>query len=724
MNRLAAIAVCLAAAPLWAGEKPYLDPPLTDADRRHWAFVPPVRPSLPAVKNAAWVRNPIDRFVLARLEAKGLAPSPPADRLTLIRRLSFDLTGLPPTPAEIDRFLWDTSADAYEKLVDRLLASPHFGERWAQHWLDVVRFAESNGYEADGDRPHAWRYRDFVVGSLNADKPYDRFVTEQLAGDLLAAGREPREVAELHAAGGYLRLGPTHVVAGNVDRAELRQEALTEMVNNVGSALMGLTVGCARCHDHKFDPLSLGDYYRVQAYFAGTFAKDLSFHDDASQQRLTAESDAFNAALGDLNKRLAAVEATYRVKVREERVAALDAATRAAFAADEKDRTPAQKTLVKDAGATLKVMWDEVVAAMPPADRARRDELVRQRVTLREAFDAMNLSRVAWTVAEQKSHVETRVLLRGSVTKPSTVVAAGLPRVTVSAVAAAKSRLDLARQLTRPGHPLTGRVIVNRLWRHHYGRGIVNTPNDYGTRGDAPTHPELLDWLARELVEPTDGSTPWTLKRMHRLMVTSAAYRQANTPREDLAKADPDNKLLGRMPRRRLDAEALRDAVLAAAGTLNRAAGGPSVRVPLEPEVYDLLFTEDEPAGLWPVTPDPKQHDRRSLYLFQKRNVRLPLLEAFDLPDTLNSCAARGESTYAPQALTLMNGPFTAEQSRRMAADVTRAGGDAVEAVFRRCYGRRPRAVEVAVCSEFLKTSSLAELCKVVLNTSEFLSVP
>ena len=664
MIRLAALAVFLAAVPLPAGEKPYADPPLTDADRRHWSFVPPVRSTLPAVQNAAWVRHPIDRFVLAKLEAKGLTPSPPADRLTLIRRLSLDLTGLPPTPAETDRFLWDTSVDAYDKLVDRLLASPHYGERWAQHWLDVVRFAESNGYEADGDRPHAWRYRDYVVNSLNADKPYDRFVTEQLAGDLLAAGREPREAAESHVAAGYLRLGPTHLVGGNVDRAELRQEVMTEMVNNAGSALLGLTLGCARCHDHKFDPLSLGDYYRVQAYFGGTFAKDVSLHDDESQRRLTAESEALNAALGVLNKQFAALEAPYRAKVRDGRLAALDPATRAAFAVLEKDRTPAQKALVKDAGATLKVMWDEVVAAMPPAERAKRDELVRQRVQLREAFDAKELSRVAWTVTEQKSPVETRVLLRGSVTKPSTTVAASAPRVTVSITAPAKTRLDLADELTRPGHPLTARVIVNRLWKHHFGRGIVNTPNDFGTRGDTPTHPELLDWLARELVEPPDGGTPWTLKRMHRLMVTSAAYRQASTPRDDLAKADPDNKLLGRMPRRRLDAEALRDAVLTAAGTLNRAAGGPSVRVPLEPEVYDRIFTEDEPVGLWPVTPDPSQHDRRSLYLFQKRNVRLPLLEAFDLPDTLNSCAGRGESTFAPQALILMNGPLTAEQSR------------------------------------------------------------
>ena len=721
MPRFAAaiLGLTLAAVAGLSADAPYADPPLSAADRAHWSFVPPVRPPLPAVKDAAWGRNPIDRFVLAKLDAAELAPSVAADRLTLIRRLSFDLTGLPPTPAEIDGFLADTSADAYEKLVERLLASSHYGERWGQHWLDAVRFAESNGYEADGDRPHAWRYRDYVVTSLNADLPYDRFVTEQLAGDLLG---------DKHVAAGYLRLGPVHIVSGNVDRDENRQEVLTEVVNNVGSALMGLTLGCTRCHDHKFDPLSQGDYYRVQAYFGGTFGHEISLLDDDGQKRLTEATKALNDAIAPVHRQIDALEAPVRATLHDQRIASLDAPTRAAFAGAEKDRTPVQKTLVKAAGPTLKVSWDEVVEALPPVERTRRAVLVSQRVKLRHEFDAKGLSPTVWTVKDQKSAVETRVLVRGSVKKPSTAVTPAVPRVTVSKPAAAKTRLDLAAELTRPDHPLTARVIVNRLWRHHFGRGIVNTPNDFGTRGDAPTHPELLDWLARELVAPTDGGKPWTLKRMHRLMVTSATYRQASVARAELAKADPDNKLLGRMPRRRLDAEALRDAVLTAAGTLNRAVGGPSVRVPLEPAVYDLIFSEDEPVGLWPVTADAKQHTRRSLYLFQKRNVRLPLLEAFDLPDTLNACAARGESTFAPQALILMNGPFTAEQSARMADDVTRVvGADAakqIEAIFRRNYGRAARPEEVAACVVFLKAATLADLCKAVLNTSEFLSVP
>ena len=721
MPRLLAslLALTLLVGGLPAADKPYADPPLTVADRAHWAFVPPVRPPLPAVKDTAWVRNPIDRFVLARLDAAELTPSVAADRLTLIRRLSFDLTGLPPTPAEIDRFVTDAAPDAYEKLVERLLASPHHGERWGQHWLDAVRFAESNGYEADGDRPHAWRYRDYVVTSLNADLPYDRFVTEQLAGDTLPG----RQVAA-----GYLRLGPVHVVGGNTDRDELRQEVLTEVVNNVGSALMGLTLGCTRCHDHKFDPLSQGDYFRVQAYFAGTVRHEESLLTDPGRAQLAEASKALADALRPLNAKVDELEAPHRARLRRERIASLDAPTRSAFALAESDRTPAQKALVKAAEPTLKLAWDEVVAVMPPAERERRAESVASRVRLRQGFDAKDLSPAAWTVKQQESPVETRVLLRGSVKKPSTAVTPAPPRVTAGTPAAAKTRLDFAAELTRPDHPLTARVLVNRLWRHHFGRGLVNTPNDFGTRGDAPTHPELIDWLARELVAPSDGGKPWTLKRMHRLMVTSATYRQASAARAELTKADPDNKLLGRMPRRRLDAESLRDAILTAAGTLNRAVGGPSVRVPLEPEVYDLIFSEDEPVGLWPVTADAKQHTRRSLYLFQKRNVRLPLLEAFDLPDTLNSCAARGESTFAPQALILMNGPFTAEQSARMSDDVLlETGADPakqVEAIFRRSYGRGAGLEELTACAAFLKTATLADLCKAVLNTSEFLSVP
>jgi hypothetical protein len=702
----------------------YTDPPLTDAEKSHWAFRPPVRPELPTVRAADRVRTPVDRFLLAKLEANGRSLSPDADRRTLVRRVTFDLTGLPPTPAEVEAFVADRSPDAYEKLVDRLLASPHYGERWGQHWLDVVRFAESNGYELDGERPQAWRYRDYVIAALNADKPYDRFLTEQIAGDLLAKGKPVREVAELLHATGLHRCGPVHVVSGNLDKEQVRQEVLTEMVAGVGSAVLGLTVGCARCHDHKFDPISLGDYYRLQAFFAGTVFKDIDLATDAELAAAKAKRKAVEAQVKPLMAEIQKLEAPARAKLREQKLAALDPAMRAAVETDPKKRTPAQKKLAEDAKTLLRPLWDEVIEAMDPADRSKRAAVKAEIVRLEETLPPPTAQ--AWAVGEEEKRPPTFVLRRGDLRRRAGEVAVSFPRV-IAGESTPADRLDLAKWLTRPDHPLTARVIVNRLWQHHFGRGIVGTPNDYGTRGDRPTHPELLDWLARELVEPTwqaDGATPWALKRMHRLMVLSTAYRQSSRPETP---DDPDNKLLGRMNRRRLEAEAIRDAMLTAAGTLTPKVGGPSVKVPLEPEVYDLIFTEDEPVGLWPVTKDATEHTRRSVYLFLKRNVRLPMLEAFDQPDTLGSCAARGVSTFAPQALILMNGPFAREQSRRCAEAVQKGVGDdpgkQIAELFRRALGRPPTDEEAKVATEFLRKQPLADLCLAVFNLNEFVYV-
>ncbi|OWK43231.1 DUF1549 and DUF1553 domain-containing protein [Fimbriiglobus ruber] len=756
------VAVC--AIPVRADEPPrYKDPELTPAAKRHWSFVPPVRSPLPAVKDAAWVRTPVDAFVLARLEAAGLKPAPQADKLTLIRRVTFDLTGLPPTPAEIDAFLNDQSPTAYETLVDRLLASPHYGERWAQHWLDVMRYADSNGYEADSDRPQAWRYRDYVVRSFNADKPYDQFVTEQVAGDLLATGKDPREVPDLWVATGIHRCGPVHRVSGNVNSEENRQEAMTEMVNGLGSAVLGLTVGCARCHDHKFDPVSLGDYYRLQAFFAGTFYQDVDLATPEEKAELPKKMLEVSIKLAPIKKQIAEIEAPYHAKVRDAKKARLDPETRAALDADPKVRTAEQKKLVTAAAPSLKFAWDEILAALSPEDRAKRDVLKEQQTALEATLPG--LPPQAWSVSEEKSTPPTYVLRRGDVRKKSISVSPAYLRVIVGSTPQPKNRLDLAKWLVSTENTLTARVIVNRLWQHHFGRGIVATPNDYGTRGESPTHPELLDWLAKELVEPTWGikpgvDRPWAMKRIHRLMVTSATYRQAGrvTPSAEATKVDPGNKLLWRANRQRLDAESTRDAMLVAAGTLTRDVGGASVKVPLEPEVYDLIFTEGEPTGLWPVTTDPKQHTRRSLYLFVKRNVRLPNLEAFDQPDTLNSCAVRSVSTFAPQALILMNGPFAQEQSKAMAAELYRSAGPSPDvqltALYRRALGRPPRDDERQAGLVFLKEQAalirprllarlpvgipqdlpvgtdpaaaraLADLCLVLFNTNEFVYVP
>ncbi|MDY3557934.1 DUF1549 and DUF1553 domain-containing protein [Gemmata sp. JC673] len=745
---VALLALVLLAVEYAGGEPPkYADPELKPKDRAHWAFVPPKRPVLPKAPPGA---NPIDALVRARLETEGLKPSPRADKLTLIRRLTLDLTGLPPTPAEVEAFLKDDSPGAYDKLVDRLLASPHFGERWATHWLDVVRFAETNGYELDAERPHAWRYRDYVVNSFNADKPYDQFVREQIAGDEMA-GKDAKSRPELLIATGLHRCGPVHLVSGNLDQEVLRQEVLTEMVNGIGSTFLGLTFACTRCHDHKFDPLSAGDYYRLQAFFANAKYADTDFATAEQRDARNKLAEAITAKTAPLKKQIAELDAPVRAKVAKEKREKLEPRFKDALDVPADKRTPAQKTLAAQAKTLTNVSWDEVLAAMAPDHLATRAKLREQLHALEARMPPPTPA--AWAI-ENSGRAKTHVLRRGEAHLKSVEVQPGLPRVLVQGDASVpKTRRELADWLTTPDHPLTARVIVNRLWQHHFGRGLVATPNDFGTRGDRPTHPELLDWLATELVE-----SKWSLKCIHRLIVTSETYRQSATA-DGESKADPDNKLLWRMNRRRLEAEAVRDSILGAAGTLNRELGGPSVKVPLEPEVYDLIFTEGEPDGLWPVTPDARQHTRRSLYLFNKRNVRQPLLEAFDQPDTLNSCAARPVSTFAPQALILMNSPFVHDQAKALALTLfEETGSDSVrqvEALYRRAVGRAPNATERSLAAEFLKEQAetvrerirakvpvgidsaaipkgaelaqvraLADLCVVVFNTHEFVYIP
>jgi hypothetical protein len=540
------------------------------------------------------------------------------------------------------------------------------------------------------------------------------------------------------------------MVSGNLDKEELRQEQLIEMVNGVGSAFLGLTVGCARCHDHKFDPFSAGDYYRLQAFFASASYVDVEFATPAERETRKKEVEAVNAKLAPLKAKVAAIDAPYRDRLAKAKRESLEQKYKDALAVPADKRTAGQKKLAAETGPLLKVTWDEIVAALSPADREAREALREQIHSLEARLPPPTPA--AWAIKSAEVGPQTFVLKRGNPHRKSLRVDPGFPRVLVGAAGEPKSRLELAKWMTRPDHPLTARVIVNRLWQHHFGKGIVATPNDFGLRGEKPSHPELLDWLACELVEKK-----WSLKHVHRLVVTSATYKQSATAAHG-ARIDPDNKLLWRMNRRRLEAEAVRDSVLAAAGTLNPAVGGRSVKVPLEPEVYDLIFTEGEPDGLWPVTPDAAQHARRSLYLFNKRNVRLPMLEALDQPDTLNSCAFRPVSTFAPQALILMNGPFVQEQGKALALKLAKESGDTVkqiEALYRRAVGRAARPEEMKLATEFLDaqtetirdrlrarlpvgldpaalpagadlahTRALADLCVALFNTHEFVYLP
>jgi hypothetical protein len=764
---LPCLAVALALVAAAPDEKPR-EPPLTAELRAHWSFRPPVRTDPPEVREASRVRNPIDAFILARLEKTGLRPAAPAERAVLLRRVTFDLTGLPPTPQELDDFLNDNHPDAYERVVERLLASPHFGERWAEHWLDVVRYAESNGYEADAERPHAWRYRDYVVRALNDDMPYDRFLTEQLAGDLLArdavrdgiTGADRPEAAWLVAAG-MNRCGPIHQVSGNVDPVVNRQELLTEMTATVGSAFLGLTVGCARCHDHKFDPISQADYYRLQAFFSPAQPKEVDLSTPEEREAFDRRTRELDGQLTPLREQVQKIEAPYREQLTAAKKARLEPAYREALEVDPKKRTPEQKKLAGQAQTLINLTWDEVLNALTPEDRQRRAGL-RAQIHALEAQRPAPLAK-AWTIVEDGSAPVGHVLRRGDPLKKGATVESAFPRVLCAEgkksapethTTPPLNRLDLARWLTRPDHPLTARVVVNRLWQHHFGRGLVGTPNDFGVRGETPSHPELLDWLATELV-----AHHWSLKHLHRLMVLSNTYRQESQVKNEAAqKIDPDNKFLWRMNRRRLSAEALRDGMLAVAGTLNPRLGGPHVRVPLEPEVYDLIFTEGEPDNLWPVSADAREHTRRSLYLFAKRNVRLPLLEAFDQPDTLTSCPVRPVSTFAPQALILMNGPVAQEQSKAFAGRLLREPGTETASLIERAYrlalARPPREAERRAALEFLQTqadhlrdrlrarqrvgvpagtaagvdpaeaAALADFCLALFNRNEFLYVP
>jgi mono/diheme cytochrome c family protein len=691
-----------------ASERPdlYKGRSITAEERNYWTFRKPVKSAVPAVKASAWVKNPIDAFVLAKLEAQDLQPSPPADKRTLLRRVTFDLTGLPPTPEEIKAFLTDAAPDAYEKVVKRLLASPRYGERWAQHWLDVVRFGETNGYELDAEREQSWRYRDYVVNALNADKPYDRFLLEQIAGDEL----EPNNF-ELQVATGFLRAGPQHVVAGNQDEALNRQEWLTEALFSVGNTVLGLTVGCARCHDHKFDPIPQADYYRLQAFMAATDNQDFKQNSDAEKQRYDEAVKAHKAKLKPIQDQLKEIEAPYKKQIEDEKRLLLEPKYREALDIPKEKRTPQQQILAKEAARSLDVKYEELLMVLPADVRERRAALRKQMHTV-ELYAPAPLTK-ALAVNDKLAPVPvTHVLKGGDPHRLGQVVQPRFPSVlmppdapvelSITPVANSTGRrLALAKWLTQKDHPLTSRVMMNRLWQHHFGRGIVATPNDFGRNGQPPTHPELLDWLAVEFTE-----RGWSSKQMHALMVLSNTYQQASAV--DAAKQikDPDIKLLWRMNRQRLDAEAVRDAVLSVAGTLTVEMAGPSIRVPLEPEVYDTIFTEYEPDNLWPVHPDARQHTRRSLYLLRKRNVRLPMLVAYDAPDMMSSCGARNVSVHALQALTLMNSEFMLQQSKALAALTLQNSTNEVQRIrtlFERTLGRLPNLVELQTTRDFLR---------------------
>jgi hypothetical protein len=707
------------AGSVWSGaaqvaETPRAKPGEISAEaRNYWAYRPVHRPEVPAVADKQWIRTPVDAFILAKLEAAKLSPAPAADKTALVRRVYYDLIGLPPTPGQVDDFVNDSTPNAYEKLIDRLLASPHYGEKWGRHWLDVVRYAETNGYERDGPKPFAWRYRDYVIQSFNADKPYDQFIREQLAGDELTAakltGGNPWDPAPLIATG-YYRLGLWDDEPA--DPLQARFDGLDDVVATTAQTFLAMTMNCARCHDHKIDPIPQADYYRLLAFFA-----DLPHY--SNDMNVATSSTVRDIASPDM-------QAKYDAELRS------------------------HESRLTEIQAAMKRIEDYAIQKMPAVDQREAEGPQRIRIITfkmpmylsdeqkdkyadfkQELNQTKRQPRPPRTLALSVNNClvyppASHVMIRGNAHSPGAAVEPAFPSVlgfpipplpkTDKTARSSGRRNILADWMTSRDNPLTARVMVNRIWQNHFGRGIVPTPNDFGKFGQLPTHPELLDWLADEFMR---GG--WRIKRMHKLLLLSNTYRTSAQADARAQQKDPANTLFWRFNMRRLTAEEVRDSMLAVSGQLNVKPAGPSVYPPLPVEV---LHGQSMPGDGWGKS-TREEAARRSVYVHIKRSLVVPILGSHDLADTDSSCPVRYTTTVPTQALGMLNGEFTNEQATALATRLQREAPDDLLAEVRRAIslttGRTATAKEVNRDSEFAQAHGLAKYCLMLLNTNEFL---
>lgn len=715
-ERLSAAEVATLRAWIDAGAKAPANETVAQASagRNHWAFQPIKRQPEPGVKLAGWARNPIDRFVLARLEKNGVRPSAEADKVTLLRRVYLDLIGLPPSPREMDEFLNDKQHGAYERLVDRLLDNPHYGERWGRHWLDQARYADSNGYSIDAPRA-MWKYRDWVIDAMNHDMRFDQFTIEQLAGDLL-----PKATLAQRVATGFHRNTQINQ-EGGIDLEQFRVESIVDRVNTTGSVWLGLTIGCCQCHDHKFDPIAQREYYQ---FFAFLNTVDEPVIDVAPAEEIRRRDQAL-AGVKQREARLKTVDRTTPERIMDWE-GKIDATMRASLPKDLQHiltiavagRSPAQVATIEAAYRRFDKMRHTIggvgnplpfLAAAHVSTFLDRNRLEKELAELKPHLPNIP---TAMVVQERKQPRTTNIMLGGDFTRKGAVVGPGTPAVlhTLNSADATKqnprgntpgspkspNRLDLARWLVEPANPLTARVIVNRFWQVYFGTGIVETDNDFGTQGTPPSHPELLDWLASEFV-----ARGWSMKAMHRLIVTSATYRQASHARSDLATLDPRNRLLARQNRLRLEAEVVRDVALATSGLLVPKIGGPSVYPPQPKGVY--AFTQIP--RVWTASKGADRY-RRGMYTFFWRSAPHPGLVVFDAPDATSTCTRRNRSNTPLQALTLLNDQAYLEFAQALAGRVLKESSQSdagrIDHAFRLCLGRSARPNEANVITRLL----------------------